>query len=306
MDVQLRHLRAFVAVVDAGTFTDAAILLGCSQAAVSRSVAALENALGTRLLERSNNSVKLTLPGNRLVARARRVLDEISRLEQVVKEAHSELRLGYALGALGKHTRHLTKAWAAAYPWLPLVFVHSNTATAGLAEGIADVSILRRPLVDDRFETALVGCEARYAAMDTDHTLARRRSVRLDQLTRYTVALDPRTGTVTPELWPPEARPRIRAVDGVDEWLTLIACGQAVGVTTEAIANQHPRPGVAYRHVADAPRVEVLLAWWKDDPPPYHAALLAMVRSLYGSAPVGDGQPLECADQAVAGAARRR
>ncbi|GAB2932244.1 LysR family transcriptional regulator [Nonomuraea fastidiosa] len=306
MDVQLRHLRAFVAVVDAGTFTDAAILLGCSQAAVSRSVAALESTLGTRLLERSNNSVKLTQSGARLVTRARRVLDEVARLERIAQEAYSELRLGYAFGALGKHTRHLMKAWAAAYPWLPLVFVHSNTATAGLAEGVADVSVLRRPLVDDRFEVALVGCEARYAAMDTDHPLARRRSVRLDQLARYTVALDPRTGTATPELWPPDARPAIRTVQGVDEWLTVIACGQAVGVTAESTANQNPRPGVAYRHVTDAPHVQVLLAWWKDDPPPYLAALLAMIRSLYGSVPPGDGLPREPVDRAVAATGRRR
>jgi hypothetical protein len=45
MDVRVHQLRALVAVVDAGTFTDAATVLGVSQAAVSRSVAALERSL---------------------------------------------------------------------------------------------------------------------------------------------------------------------------------------------------------------------------------------------------------------------
>ncbi|WP_218920483.1 helix-turn-helix domain-containing protein [Lentzea guizhouensis] len=54
--MDLRHLRAFVAVVDAGTFTDAAATLGLTQASVSRSVAALEAALGARLLQRSTGT----------------------------------------------------------------------------------------------------------------------------------------------------------------------------------------------------------------------------------------------------------
>ena len=49
MDLELRHLRCLVAIVDAGTFTDAAIELGVSQAAVSRNLMALEQVLGVRL-----------------------------------------------------------------------------------------------------------------------------------------------------------------------------------------------------------------------------------------------------------------
>ena len=53
MAVELRHLRCLVAIVDAGTLTDAAAQLGVSQAAVSRTLAALEHELGTRLLRRT-------------------------------------------------------------------------------------------------------------------------------------------------------------------------------------------------------------------------------------------------------------
>lgn len=239
MDLELRHLRALVAVVDAGTFTDAAAALGVSQAAVSRAVAALEAALGARLLQRTTRHVALTVTGAQVLARARGVLDEVAALHHVVARSRTELRVGYAWAALGKHTRRLQKAWAATHP-VPVVFVQSATASAGLAEGAADVAVIRRPLYDPRFD----------AAVATDNRLARHRTVRLSDLARYTVAIDDRTGTTTPDMWPSDGAPTaMRTVHGVDEWLTFIAAGQAVGITSEATANQNPRPGVAYRPV---------------------------------------------------------
>ncbi|MCY1137184.1 LysR family transcriptional regulator [Actinoplanes sp. Pm04-4] len=287
MEVQLRQLQVFVAVVDAGTFTDAAVALDVSQAAVSRAVAALEATLGTRLLQRTTRHVSLTVTGTRVLASARRVLEEVNHLRRVVEEARTEVRVGYAWAALGKHTRRLQKTWAAAHPGVPLVFVQSNTPTAGLSEGVADMTVVRRALTDARFETALIGVEARFAAVATDNPLARRRSVRLADLARYAVAIDSRTGTTTPDLWPPGSAPAaIRTTHGVDEWLTLIAAGQAVGITSEATANQNPRPGVAYRGVRDAQPIPVWLAWWKDEPPAHLTELLNLACETYRA-----GQP---------------
>ncbi|SCL27267.1 DNA-binding transcriptional regulator, LysR family [Micromonospora pallida] len=286
MEVELRHLRALAAVVDAGTFTGAAASLGVSQAAVSRTVAALEAALGTRLLHRSARHVTLTATGVQVLARARTLLDEVAALYRVVERSRTELRVGYAWAALGRHTRHLQKAWAAEHPRVPLVFVQVATASAGLAEGVADVAVIRRPLRDQRFRTVQVGVEARYAAVATGSRLARRRAVGLDDLTRHTVAIDDRTGTTTADLWPSGQAPRaVRSVHGVDEWLTLIAAGQAVGITSEATAHQNPRPGVAYRPVRDAPPLPVWLAWWTDDPPSHLADLLDLACVTYRFSP---------------------
>jgi DNA-binding transcriptional LysR family regulator len=282
MDVELRHLRALVAVVDAGTFTEAAVNLGISQASVSRAITALETALGARLLQRTTRQVSLTSTGTQVRAGARRVLDEVAHLHRIVEQSRTELRVGYAWAALGRHTRRLQKTWADAHPGMPLVFVQSSTPTAGLAEGTADVAVIRRPLHDPRFDTALVGTESRYAAVATDNSLARRRSLRLADLTRYAVAIDDRTGTTTLELWQPGPPPAVvRAAHGVDEWLTLIAAGQAVGITSEATANQNPRPGVAYRAVRDAPPIPVRVAWWKDDPPQHLSDLIKLTCEAY-------------------------
>ncbi|MFG1607134.1 LysR family transcriptional regulator [Actinoplanes sp. NPDC049265] len=280
--MDLRQLRALIAVVDSGSFTEAAAGLGVSQAAVSRSIAALERALGVRVLHRTTRQVALTETGVKVVAQARRVLDEVAHLEHIVAATRAEVRIGYAWAALGRHTRGLQKRWAAAYPGVPLVFIHANEPTAGLGDGTADVAVLRRPLTDPRFATVAVGEERRVAAMATEHSLARRRTLRLADLARYPVALDERTGTTTPELWPPDARPRaIRRTHTVDEWLTTIAANQAVGVTPEATAQQNPRPGVAYRVLRDAPPITVRLAWRPDSPPAGLDELIELVKALY-------------------------
>jgi len=281
MSLELRHLRALVAVVDAGSFTEAAPVLGVSQAAVSRAIAGLEQVLGVRLLQRTTRHVALTPAGNRVVARARVILDDVDQLERSMTEAGRELRVGYAWSALGKHTTHLQRRWAAEHPDTPLVFVNSNTPTAGLVDGIADIAVVRRPVDSRRFESALVGVEARYAAMATGSSLARKRAVRLADLSRFTVAVDERTGTTTADLWPPGQAPKIRRSRGTDEWLTLIAARQAIGMSSEATANQNPRPGVAYRPVVDAEPIQVWLAWWRDDPPSLARELVALVRESY-------------------------
>jgi len=284
MNVELRQLQALVAVVDEGTFTDAGITLGTSQASVSRSIAALEQALGTRVLHRTTRQLSLTRAGARIVEHARRALEEVAALQRVVD--HDELRVGFAWSALGAHTTAVQQRWSADHPDTPLVFVQSGTTTSGLGEGLADVAVLRRPLEDRRFHTALVGVEDRYAALATGDALARRRSLVLADFVDRTIAVDQRTGTTTEELWPPHLTPtRTREVHGTDEWLTLIAGGQAVGITAAATVQQYRRPGVSYRRVRDAPPVPVWLAWWHNNPPPLAGQLLRLVCEVYGSAP---------------------
>jgi len=288
MDV--RQLRALVAVVDAGTFTDAAAQLGVSQASVSRAVAALEDEMGIRLLQRTTRHVALTASGERVLTHARRVLQEMAYLARISAE-RDEVRIGYAWAALGKHTRRLQKAWAAAHPGVPLVFVQVNEVTAGLSDGSADVAVIRHHLDDPRFAAAEIGLESRYAAVATDSSLARRRTVRIEDLARHTVAMDPRTGTTSLDLFPAGARPRgIRQTLAVDEWLNVIAAGQAVGITTEATANQYPRPGVAYRALRHVPPVSVRLVWWSEDPPPYLGELVGAARRLWAGSAVEGGQ----------------
>jgi DNA-binding transcriptional LysR family regulator len=280
MSLELRQLRALVAIADQGTFTDAAIQLGVSQAAVSRTIAALEADLGVRLLRRSTRHVTPTVVGGHVIARARRILAETAELQRIVGDGQGELRLGYAWAAFGRPTIALQRAWAAERSSPALVLVQCNTLTAGLVEGTAEISVVRRPL-DERFRTVLIATESPYAAVAADDPLARRRSLRMADFAGRTIGIDTRTGTTTMDLWEPGAGPAAaRETGSVDEWLTLIAAGQAVGLTSEATVAQYPRPGVVYRPVRDGRPMPVWLAWWRDDPPALHGELVRLACDL--------------------------
>jgi DNA-binding transcriptional LysR family regulator len=72
--LELRCLRAFVAVVDQGGYGRAAESLGVSQSTVSESIAALERTAGAPLLRRTNRLLATTPTGERLLPLARRML----------------------------------------------------------------------------------------------------------------------------------------------------------------------------------------------------------------------------------------
>ncbi|MGW1027994.1 LysR family transcriptional regulator [Streptomyces sp. NPDC002577] len=281
MDVELRQLRCLVAIVDEGGFTDAAIALGVSQAAVSRTLASLERALGVRLLRRTSREVTPTGTGLRVVAHARRVLGEVDDLVREATSGHVRLRLGYAWSAIGRHTLPFQRRWADTHPETDLQFVRVNSATAGLAEGACDLAVVRRPLDDRRFGSAIVGLERRLCAMAADDPLARRRSVRLADISGRKLVIDRRTGTTTTALFPPDSEPATEETHDVDDWLTVISTGRSVGITAESTANQYPRPGIVYRPVRDAEPIAVRLAWWRDDPHPATQAVIELLTELY-------------------------
>lgn len=130
-DVELRQLRCLVAIVDEGGFTDAANALGVSQAAVSRTLASLERALGVRLLRRTSRQVAPTATGLRVLAQARRVLGEVADLVRTATSGHTSLRIGYAWSALGRHTSAFQRRWSQSHPDTDLHLVRVNSAGAG-------------------------------------------------------------------------------------------------------------------------------------------------------------------------------
>ena len=276
----LRQLRALTAVIDEGTFTDAAIALRTSQASVSRAVAELERTLGGRLLLRTSQGARPTVLGRRVAAHARGVLAEIALIERLAEHRPAQLRVGFAWSVFGRLTTPIQRQWQAEHG--ALTFVQANTPTAGLLEGEVDLAVVRRPLGDQRFETSLVGAEKRCAALAVDDPLVRRRRLTLADLSRRPVAIDRATGTTSTELWPTGAAPTdLLEVHGMEEWLTVVAAGAAVGITSEATADQFPRPGIRYRPVVDAPPIAVWLVWWRDDPPAGAAAFRRLVCERY-------------------------
>src|SRR5260370_22781434 len=165
MDVELRPLRCLVAIAEMGTFTDAAIELGISQAAVSRNVLALEKALGARVLHRTSRSVTPTTAGVHVLAQARQVLIAADNLVAEAASGHTRLRIGHPWAAMGRHTREFQRRWAAEHPDVDVQVIRANSSTGGLAEGLCDVAVMRFPVDRRRYASAIVGYERRYCAI---------------------------------------------------------------------------------------------------------------------------------------------
>jgi DNA-binding transcriptional LysR family regulator len=283
MDLELRHLRCLVAIVDSGSFTDAAIDLGISQAAVSRNLKALEQALGVRLLHRTSRNVAPTTAGVNALAQARQVLAAADNLVAEATTGHTRLRIGHAWAAMGRHTREFQRRWADRYPDVELHLIRTNSPTAGLAEGLCDIAVVRTEVDTRRFASAIVGRERRYCALAADDPWARRRSIGLNEIPERTLLVDPRTGSTTPDLWPPDARPPTRETHDVDDWLAIIAAGgSSVGITPEGTTTQYRRDGVVFRPLRDAPPIAVQMIWRRPDPHPSTHAAIALLAELYG------------------------
>jgi epsilon-lactone hydrolase len=111
--IELRHLRAFLAVAEELNFSRAAARLYVSQPALSRQIRALERLVGCPLLLRSTHRVELTLAGDALLDRARRLIED---LDSAVAATRS-------VG--GEHAERLARLWAA--------FVDVNSVTGNMA-----------------------------------------------------------------------------------------------------------------------------------------------------------------------------
>jgi DNA-binding transcriptional LysR family regulator len=277
-EVDLRQVRCLVAVAEEGTFTDAAIRLGTSQPAVSRAIARLEDALDARLIERTTRSVALTPAGQVFYNRSVEALAAIDEAIDAVRGDTRPLRVGYAWAAFGRHTSTILRRWRQEFPPVALEVHRIDERDAALTKGRVDVAVIRGPFQADGLHIELLFTEMRLGALPAGHSLAGRAHLAIDEL-RGPIVLNPSVGTTTLELWPADVRPTSSLeVDNVDEWLTVIASGAAMGVTAEATAFQHPHPGIVFVPLPDVARIPVQLAWPERRPHPSVVEFADLVR----------------------------
>ena len=282
-EVELRQLRCLVALAEESTFTDAAIRLGTSQPAVSRAIARLEDVLNVRLVERTTRSVALTAAGQLFYDRAVSALETIDDAVDAVRGRTRPLRIGYAWAAFGHHTSTILRRWREQFPAVELEVHRIDERDAGLTRGRVDVAVIRGPFEVTGFHTELLFTEMRLAALPAGHPLAHRSELTIGELTGL-VVLTSSVGTTTLELWPADVRPKSEVVvDNVDEWLTVIAAGAAIGVTAEATAFQHPHPGIVFVALPGVARIPVQLAWPERRPHPSVVQFAEHVRRCVAS-----------------------
>jgi len=130
----LEDMVVFARVVDAGSLTGAAKVLGSTRSAVSKAVARLEDHLGARLLNRTTRNLSVTSAGQACYAHCSRIAVEAKFAEQAASELseapHGRLRVSCSL-ALGMMLSSQLPVFAARYPELSFEL--------SLSEGVVDL-----------------------------------------------------------------------------------------------------------------------------------------------------------------------
>ncbi|WP_235874778.1 LysR family transcriptional regulator [Saccharopolyspora aridisoli] len=258
--MELRHLRALAAIGDEGTITGAAATLHVTQSALSRTLEQLESRIGTRLVERTTRRLVLTDAGGRLWERAHGLLNQLDEALAEASDGPRPLRVGFAWATLGSLTVPLLRSWRDEHPDTPVRVHRCDDPELALRRAEVDVAFLRTsPQAWPQFHAEPLFEEPRVAAVSEEDPLSRAPSLRLDDLADRTVALCATAATTNESLWPVNRRPQTAEVANVDEWLTLIATGDAVGVTADGTRHSHLYPGVRYLPISDAAPITVHL-----------------------------------------------
>lgn len=112
--MELRHLRHFVAVVDAGNLSKAADRVFITQPALTRSIKNLEDLLGAVLLERQPRGIVPTPAGDALYRYARLMLNEAARAQAEVQAVHKGAKGELAVGIAAMFADHIVDRAVAA------------------------------------------------------------------------------------------------------------------------------------------------------------------------------------------------
>lgn len=174
---RLDELRVFTAILDVGSLAAAARQLRRSPPAVTRSLAALEQRAGVRLIQRTTRQLAATEAGLRLASRARELLaDYAHALSRATERGQSPLQgLLRVTAPVPFGTRHVTPLVASfldAHPEVRIELVLSN-ADLDLIKGRFDVAVRIGPLSDSRLVARRVGQVHRVLCASPDY-LARR------------------------------------------------------------------------------------------------------------------------------------
>ena len=276
--MDLRHLRAFVAVAEEGTFTKAARRLHISQPPLSKQVRQLERELGATLFVRHRDGIELTSDGTMLLERAQAALTAFREFEDSTKAVSARarpLRVGISWG-LWEAVERIRSHHAKRFPDVRIAAEDLCTERSTTRERRFDVAVLRRPVDETLYESEPLFEEEFVALLADTHALASRKSVRLVELATqpllmYDRCLGPGVYDKTLALFA-AAGVRPRALNGqpppyAQGAMMLVASGEGyyLGIASP-FTQTHRASGVAVIPL-DEPnaRLDVRIAWRRGD-----------------------------------------
>ena len=201
INLNLRQLRAFVAVAQTGSFSRAARLLGLSQSALSQAVQQLEADLGVRLLDRTTRSVQLSAIGLDFLPGIQRTLADLDHQLQDLKDLKEHRRGHVTVTCVPSVALRLLPSVLAQFQAAhPMVTVSVREAPrhqiiAGLRSGDAELGIANVPGDDPDLDATFLLTDTFALVMRRDHTLAGRETIAwAEAAAAGVIAMAPGTG----------------------------------------------------------------------------------------------------------------
>ncbi len=182
-DIELRHLRYFVAVAEELHFGRAAERLHLAQPPLSQQIRKLEEILGYALFLRTSRSVKLTAAGDAFFDRAQRTLRKVQRdmdeTRSIGRGEVGSLHIGFIGSGMLATLPQILRRYREAYPLVRLHLHESFTARVveGLENGTLDAGILRDGDTVPGIEATTIFTEPFVAVLPANHPRAGQKSI---------------------------------------------------------------------------------------------------------------------------------
>jgi DNA-binding transcriptional LysR family regulator len=309
--MELRHLRAFVAVANEGHFGRAAARLNLTQPGLTLRIQALEKELSVQLLERNAREVHMTAAGNLLLPYARgllRIEDRALReLKDQAEGVGRRLRISYVAYGAVAFPAEVVAEFRRRYPTIRVETTvgHSALNIEYLLNGSVDAAFVypgyaaAGGTIPDGVAVRLLRRDPVLLALSPNHPLAGLAEIPVATLRKEPMIMFPTSpgpaalnsfvGLLTRLIG---AEPNIVAYEPPDHALEAVAHSTSlVTFVNGSRATSTPKPGVAYRRISPEMLVDFGIAYFRDDESSVVADLLRLIEEMAkgepGDVPVG-------------------
>jgi LysR family hca operon transcriptional activator len=291
--MELRHLRYFVAVAEAGSLTVAAEqLLHTAQPSLSRQIRDLEYEVGTALFTRSAKGIELTPAGRVFLDHAKLALAQAETAVQAARRAALPAKPSFALGFLtGQEMDWLPEAMNILRDELPKIDVTVSSQSSpllaeGLMHGKLDLAFLRpEPGMPD-LEYKTVMTEPLVVMLPSDHRLAARETIAIQDLEKETFIGMSKTAPtlqIVIEDYLQRSGVKLRAAHEVDNLgmaMSLIASTRGVALLPSYARNFLPWSVISRELQGEVPTIDLVMGYHKANKSPILRAFLSKSEAL--------------------------
>ena len=295
--MELRHLRYFVAVAEAGSLTVAALReLHTSQPSLSRQIRDLETEVGVQLLARRARGVELTPAGRAFLEHARAVLAQVAAAAEAARRAAHPAKPCFSLGFLTGHEwTWMPEALRILRDELPNIDVmissqYSPLLADGLAQGKIDAAFLRREKGVSGLAFRLLVKEPLLVILPSDHRLTACKAISPRDLAGETFVIVSHTAPVLRAVidnYLRRSRINVKPAHEADHLsmgISLIASTRGVGLLPAYAQNFLPSSVTSRPLKGDTPTVELVLGYKKSNQSPVLKLLLSRLDELVARA----------------------